>query len=272
MRTPSVLGPESLSASLESEPKPNRPGRIRRTERAVRHYPTLYQINTRVLLTDLSRALRRPATLDDIRDTELDQLAGYDFDWVWLLGVWRTGAVGRKVSLENPEWKSEFQQLLPDLAERDVCGSCFAIRSYEVHSGFGGRSALERLRRRLDKRRMRLLLDFVPNHTAPDHLWVQQHPEYYVQGSEEQLGREPQNYTRVSLPGRPLVLAYGRDPYFAGWPGTLQLNYADSGLYEAMTAQLERISTMCDGVRCDVAMLILPDVFERTWGLRPEPF
>jgi hypothetical protein len=225
-----------------------------------------------VLLTDLSRALRRPAALDDIPEAELDRLAGNGFDWVWLLGVWQTGAVGRKIALENPEWKSEFQQLLPDFSERDVCGSCFAIRSYEVHSDFGGNSALERLRRRLDKRRMRMLLDFVPNHTAPDHAWVQQHPEYYVQGSEEQLGREPQNYTRVSLPAGPLVLAYGRDPYFAGWPDTLQLNYADSGLYEAMTAQLEHISTMCDGVRCDMAMLILPDVFQRTWGLRPESF
>ena len=39
-----------------------------------------------------------------------------------------------------------------------------------------------------------------------------------------------------------------------------------------MARELERIATMCDGVRCDMAMLILPDVFERTWGRRPEPF
>ena len=271
MRTSSVLGTESIPPGLESAPEPNK-GKINRTGRAVWHYPTLYQINTRVLLTDLSRALRRPATLDDIPAAVLDRLAKNGFDWVWLLGVWQTGAAGRKVSFENPEWKREFQQLLPDFSDQDVCGSCFAIRSYEVHSDIGGNSALERLRRRLDKRGIRLLLDFVPNHTAPDHPWVHQHPEYYVQGAEEQFAREPQNYTRVSLLGGPLVFAYGRDPYFAGWPDTLQLNYANSGLYEAMVAQLERISTMCDGVRCDMAMLILPDVFERTWHLRPESF
>jgi Alpha amylase, catalytic domain len=244
MQTSFVLGSGRLPAGLECGSKP---GRINRAGRAVWHYPTLYQINTRVLLADLSRALRRPATLDDIPEAVLDRLAENGFDWVWLLGVWQTGAAGRKVSLENPEWKREFQQLLPDFSDQDVCGSSFAIRLYEVHSDFGGNSALERLRRRLDKRGIRLLLDFVPNHTAPDHPWVQQHPEYYVQGAEEQLAREPQNYTRVSLLGGPLVFAYGRDPYFAGWPDTLQLNYANSGLHEAMVAQLERISTMRDG-------------------------
>ena len=272
MQIPSVLDPESLPPGLESATEFNRADRINRTGRAVWHDPTLYQINTRVLLTDLSRALRRPATLDDIPAAELDRLAENGFDWIWLLGVWRTGAAGRKVSLENLEWKSEFQQLLPDFSEQDVCGSCFAIRSYEVHSDFGGNSALERLRRRIEKRGMRLLLDFVPNHTAPDHPWVQQHPEYYVPGTEEQLQREPQNYTRLQSPGGSRVLAYGRDPYFAGWPDTLQLNYANPGLYEAMAAQLEKIATICDGVRCDMAMLILPDVFQRTWGLRPESF
>src|SRR5215469_282857 len=105
---------------------------------AIRQCPSLYQINTRVLLTRLSQTLNRAATLDDIPEAELDRLAGNGFDWVWLLGVWQTGAAGRKVSLENPEWRREFQQLLPDFTDQDVCGSCFAIRSYEVHSDFGG--------------------------------------------------------------------------------------------------------------------------------------
>jgi hypothetical protein len=235
-------------------------------------FPTLYQINTRVLLTGLSKTLGRPATLDDVPDSELDRLAQEGFDWVWFLGVWQTGDVGRRISLENPEWRHEFQTLLPDFTDEDVCGSCFSIRSYTVHSDFGGNGALERLRSRVNQRGLRLLLDFVPNHTAPDHGWVNQHPEYYVPGTEEQLHREPQNYTRVRVPGGSVILAYGRDPYFSGWSDTLQLNYANPGLYEAMAAQLEGVARMCDGVRCDMAMLILPEVFERTWGLRPEAF
>ena len=234
--------------------------------------PSLYQINTRVTLTALTRTLSRTATLDDFSDAELDRIAALGFDWVWFLGVWQTGQVGRQISLNNPEWQREYRHLLPDFEEAAVCGSCFAIQSYTVHTDFGGNDALARLRTRVHARGMRLLLDFVPNHMAPDHPWALEHPEYFVEGSEELLAREPQNYVRVTTPHGVKVLAYGRDPYFSGWPDTLQLNYAEPCLQEAMARELERIATMCDGVRCDMAMLILPDVFERTWGMRPEPF
>lgn len=244
-----------------------------RAQHPARTYPALYQINTRALLSGLSKQLGgRPATLDDIPDHELDRIAQEGFSWVWFLGVWQTGAAGRRVSLENQEWRREFQALLPDFSDDDVCGSCFAIQSYVVHRDFGGDSALARLRDRLARRGLRLMLDFVPNYTAPDHPWVQEHTGYYVHGTEDRLQRESQNYTRVATPNGPVVLAYGRDPYFAGWPDTVQLDYSNPEVQQAMAAQLERIATMCDGVRCDMAMLILPDVFERTWGLRPESF
>ena len=116
------------------------------------------------------------------------------------------------------------------------------------------------------------MLDFVPNHTAPDHPWVASHPEYFVAGTEADLQREPQNYTRVGVGNGTLILAYGRDPYFAGWPDTLQLDYANRATQDAMAEALTRIANQCDGVRCDMAMLVLPDVFERTWHRRPEPF
>src|SRR5579884_985942 len=234
----------------------------------VRKFPLLYQINTRVLMSELSRELARPATLDDVPGELLDRVAHDGFNYVWFLGVWQTGAAGRKVSLDNPEWRREFHALLPDFCDNDVCGSCFAIRSYTVHLDFGGNAAVERLRERLRERGLRLILDFVPNHMAPDHAWVEQHPDYFVHGTEEQLAREPHNYTRIGS----TIFAYGRDPYFAGWPDTLQLNYAEPAVQRAMAAELGRIAEICDGVRCDMAMLILTDVFERTWGLRPASF
>jgi len=235
-------------------------------------YPSLYQINTRVFLTTLSRELGRPATLDDVPDEELDRIGAYGFDWVWFLGVWQTGAAGRSVSLQNPEWRHEFEALLPDFSDQDVCGSCFAIRTYTVHWDFGGNSALDGLCQRIHARGMRLMLDFVPNHMASDHPWARQQPEYFVPGTDSQLEREPQNYTRIETAAGARVLAYGRDPYFSGWPDTLQLNYANPQVQEAMAGELEHIASMCDGVRCDMAMLILPDVFEKTWGLRPAAF
>src|SRR5262245_49046304 len=105
-------------------------------------YPSLYQINTRVWLTELSRTLGRPATLDDIPDVELDHLARLGFDWVWLLSVWQTGAAGQRVSRSNPEWRREFQETLPDLREEDIPGSGFAITGYTVHEQLCGDAAL----------------------------------------------------------------------------------------------------------------------------------
>ena len=236
-------------------------------------YPSLYQINTRVWLTELSQALARPATLDDIPDAELDRLATIGFDWIWFLSVWQTGPTGQRISRNNPDWRREFQETLPDLREEDVAGSGFAITGYTVHDRLGGDAALCRLRERLRARGLRLLLDFVPNHTGPDHPWAAEHPEYYVQGTEEDLARAPQNYTRVQRAnGESLVLAYGRDPYFPGWPDTLQLNYGNPATQDAMIAELVKIAGQCDGVRCDMAMLVLPEIFERTWNIRAQPF
>jgi hypothetical protein len=230
-------------------------------------YPTLYQINTRILLGEIGPK----ATLDDISDTLLDQLAASRFDVVWMLGVWQTGAAGRQVSCTWRDWRSGYVQDLPDVTDADICGSPFAVREYTVHVDFGGDAALARLRQRLHQRGLRLLLDFVPNHTALDHPWTQSHPEYYVAGDEADLRREPHNWQRLDNGSRSLVLAHGRDPYFPGWPDTLQLNYRHAGLRAAMRSELLHIAERCDGVRCDMAMLLLPEVFLKTWGDSARP-
>jgi hypothetical protein len=235
-------------------------------------YPSLYQINTRLWLTELSRDLRRAATLDDVPDAELDRMAELGFDWVWFLSVWQTGQAGQRVTRTHPEWRREFQETLPDLREEDILGSGFAITGYTVSQSLGGEAALSRLRRRLRQRGLRLMLDFVPNHTGLDHPWVEEHPEYYIRGSETDLARAPQNYTWVQRQRGDLLLAHGRDPYFPGWSDTLQLNYGNAATQEAMRGELVRIAGQCDGVRCDMAMLVLPEVFERTWGIPAKPF
>ena len=201
-------------------------------------YPSLYQINTRVWLTELSRKLGRAATLDDIPDAGLDRLAELGFDWVWFLSVWQTGPAGQRVSRANAEWRKEFQETLPDLREEDIAGSGFAITGYAVPADLGGDAALARLRQRLAKRGLKLMLDFVPNHMALDHPWVEDHPEYFVAGTEDLLAREPQNYIRVRRKKGDLILAYGRDPYFSGWPDTLQLDYSNPATQEAMIREL----------------------------------
>jgi hypothetical protein len=229
--------------------------------------PLLYQLNTRVLLGELAGRLGRPATLDDLPDGLLDDVAARGFDWLWPLGVWRTGPAARAVSLSRADWREGFRKDLPDLRDEDVTGSPFAIQAYEVAPELGGDAALDRLRQRTSRRGLALMLDFVPNHVAPDHPWVTGRPEWLVEGTEEDLAREPGNWVRLG--GR--ILAHGRDPYFPGWPDTVQLNHRHPGLRSAMIDELRRVAARCDGVRCDMAMLVLPDVFARTWGARSIP-
>ena len=77
-------------------------------------------------------------------------------------------------------------------ASRRLLSSC--TWHYTVHRKLGGKAKLARLRKRLRKHGLRLMLDFVANHTALDHPWVEEHPEYYVPGTESDLARAPQNY------------------------------------------------------------------------------
>jgi hypothetical protein len=235
-------------------------------------FPSLYQVNVRVWLNELSRELRRPATLDDIPSSRWSALAVAGFQWVWLLGIWQTGAAGREISQSKSEWREAYMESLPDVVDSDICGSPFAIASYSVNIEYGGNAALERVRARLRECGMQLLLDFVPNHTARDHPWVQDHPDYYIRSTRERLRQEPQNFCELETGAGIQVMAYGRDPYFAGWPDTLQLNYGNPELHAAMKQELERISEQCDGVRCDMAMLILPDVFRQTWNVDSADF
>jgi len=235
-------------------------------------YSSLYQINARFLLEDTAKNLGIPVTLDEVPDDKIIRLKKLGFDWVYLLGVWQTGPSGLEVCRSTPDLREELQRTLPDLKESDICGSCFAIQSYTVNSDFGGNAGLKKFHTRLNELGLRLMVDFVPNHTALDHPWSQERPELYVHGSESDLEHEPKNYVRVKSSGKSIILAHGRDPNYPGWSDTLQLNYGHPSLREEMIAELFKIAQLCDGVRCDMAMLLLPEIFQQTWGILPEPF
>jgi len=235
-------------------------------------YPTLYQVNIRVLLTELSRSLGRPTTLDDVPDALIGEWANLGFDCVWLLSVWQTGNASRSISRTHLGLRREFENTLSDLTDADIEGSGFAIQSYVVHPNMGGNTALARLRSRLQQHDLKLMLDFVPNHVALDHPWTNKHPDFIVQGTADERMRDPNSFTQVSTANGSKVFAMGRDPYFPAWTDTLQLNYGNPALQDAMIVELERIAEQCDAVRCDMAMLIEPEIFERTWGIKIEPF
>lgn len=234
----------------------------------VRRFPLLFEVNARTWVHGLGQG----ATLADVDDDVLDRLLPVGTDWLYLLGVWRTGPAGRAVSLTDLGIRADCEAALPDLTDVDICGSCFAVTGYAVHDRLGGDVALANLRGLLARRGVRLMLDFVPNHTAPDHPWVADHPDRYIEGSEADHAAAPDRWSRVRCGDEERILAMGRDPFFPGWPDTLQLDHSSPDLRDAMVQELQVAASHCDGLRCDMAMLLLPDVFAHTWGRTMEPF
>lgn len=232
----------------------------------------VYEINTWVWLSEVSEKYGRKITLDNVPDEAIDRIAMPGLDMIWLMGVWQRSPFGRENALR---YKHEYQDALPDVTDDDIIGSAYAIGSYQVDERIGGRSGLAKFRKKLKKRGLRLLLDFVPNHVARDHPWVKEHPDFIVRGKPEDVKNRPGDFYAVTdNDGHQVVLAHGRDPLFPGWTDTAQLNAFNPKLRKAVVKVLRDIAAQCDGVRCDMAMLLFSDIFATTWngyvGPKPE--
>jgi len=231
-------------------------------------HPLVYEVNTRLLLNELSAKKGERVTLSDLPEEIIDRWEALGFDAVWLMGVWTTGQLGCEIAATVPGLQEEYKRVLPDFTMEDVLGSPYAVKSYTVSPSLGGPDALRSFRARLAKKGLGLILDYVGNHTARDHRWVSSNPELYINGEEGEENTLSDKYFLASTSEGMKTLAYGRDPLFPGWTDTAQLNYFHPDLRRKMVKCLEKIAEQCDGVRCDMAMLMLNSVFERTWGER----
>jgi hypothetical protein len=255
----------------KGESKPPRGGRSRSRATAEPSelpdwlpHPLIYEINTWVWLEELGAAQGRHIDLASVPEREWDRLTELGFHVVWLMGVWERSPKGIELAASNTSLVADFRRALPDFRESDNVGSPYCVREYRVDPRLGGDDGLAVARQALARRGLRLMLDFVPNHVALDHPWAAEHPEYFIQGTREDLEKEPAAF--VAHGDR--VFACGRDPYFPAWPDVVQLHAFHPGLRVAAKATLDRIARQCDALRCDMAMLLMNDVFERTWGSR----
>jgi len=225
-------------------------------------HPRIYEINAWVWLQDLSLRARRPVTLAGVPEEALEP-AGH-FDAVWLMGVWQRSPKARLLAVNHPGLRREFHEVLSDFSPADVTGSPYAVQAYEVDPHLGGAEGLAVFREQLARRGLRLMLDFVPNHVALDHPWTRDCPDLFMSGTEKDLEAAPGQFFRSG--GR--IFAHGRDPYFPPWTDTAQIHAFSPQAREQALLTLSRLAGICDGVRCDMAMLLLTQIFLRTWGSR----
>jgi hypothetical protein len=222
--------------------------------------PLLYEINVRCWLRDLSDVRGRKVTLANVPDDEFVRWQGLGFTHIWLMGVWTTGPKCQAKALAEPNLVQAYDEILPGWRDEDVGGSPYAIAEYKVPRALGGESGLAKFRQKLCEHGLKLVLDFVPNHHGLDHYWLREQPDLFVQSPVEVPGTFAQETTTGIR-----WLAHGKDPYFLPWNDTVQLDYRRFGTRAAMKDLLLSVAARCDGVRCDMAMLLLNEVFERTW-------
>jgi len=229
----------------------------------MRSCPHLYEINAYLLVKRMSRRYGRTLTLATVPDEEWRQLASLGFDLVWLMGVWKRSPGSRQKALTDPVLGRAYDQALPGWTNDDVAGSPYAIYSYSLDPSLGKSGELAQLKQKLNQHGLGLMVDFVPNHLAFDHPWTLSHPDWFVQGRKADVRAHPDGFFSSD---RSVYLAHGRDPNYPPWTDTVQVNFWSHGLRSALIEALLRIAEVADGVRCDMAMLALNDVFGQVWG------
>jgi len=231
----------------------------------VRRNPHIYEINLMTWLNELSQREQRRIALKEIPDYEWLNFKEKGLDLIWLMGIWKRSPHSKRKAREEPHLVEECRSILENFGRDDIVGSPYAVYEYLPDQIFGSAEDLLSLKNRLDEIGLFLILDFVPNHTSCDHPWIREYPERYVQGEPNPAGKCNEGFFLAEdTPGRPCI-AHGKDPYFPPWTDTAQINYKNVGTLKAMREILSDISRYCRGFRCDMAMLVIRDIFNKTW-------
>ncbi|HRS86018.1 MAG TPA: alpha-amylase family glycosyl hydrolase [Syntrophales bacterium] len=224
----------------------------------------IYEVNTLIWLRELGERRGRRVTLADVSAGDWDELVPAGVDALWLMGVWERSPLGREIALGDGSLRSRLEEVLGGLEEGDVVASPYCVRRYDVDPDLGGNEGLAAARDALKDRGVRLILDFVPNHLAPDSPLLDEDPRCFLPGDEGDLQRDPAAF--LATPRG--VFARGRDPHYPPWPDVLQLNAFSPHWRRRAASLLSGMTALCDGLRCDMAHLLLNRVFAETWGER----
>jgi glycosidase len=150
----------------------------------------------------------------------LDRIEASGANVVWLMPIHPIGVKNRKGTLGSP----------------------YAAKDYRaINPAYGTTADFQALVRAVHARGMKLILDWVPDHTSADHAWVKQHPDYYIRNEkgEPSVPREPNGK-------------------LTDWTDVLQLDYKNPALRREMIATMRYWLQQfnLDGFRVDVAGFI----------------
>ena len=127
--------------------------------------------NVYVWLHQLSEKYKREIKrLDQIPDEELDQLASWNFNALWLIGIWERSTASEKI-----------KHLTGNIS---AVSSAYSLYDYVIANELGGEGAFQNLKDRAWARGIRMASDMVPNHTGIYSKWVVEKPDYFLQRNE----------------------------------------------------------------------------------------
>lgn len=119
---------------------------------------------------------------------------------------------------------------------KGILGSYYSVKDYkEINPEFGTIDDFKSLVNEIHKMGMYVIIDWVANHTAWDHLWMKEHPEFYTKDSAGNIISPVPDWTDVA-----------------------DLNYENKNLWSEMISALKFWVEECniDGYRCDVAGMV----------------
>lgn len=223
----------------------------------------IYEINTRVWIRRFDTSEKK-AKLTDVPDQYWQELHEKGFNLVWLMGIWKTcPSVIEKCCFQEGLITS-YKKALKDFNSKDVIGSPYSIDKYEINPALGSTEDLKKLKKKLNKIGLQLILDFIPNHFSCDSEVIETNPYIFIEADEEYYSKNTHTFF-VPEVWNDKYYAHGRDPFFPAWTDTIQINYFCQLSRDFMADILLSLPDVCDGVRCDMAMLVLNNVFHNTW-------
>jgi glycosidase len=240
--------------------------------------------NVYVWLHQLSEKYKREIKrLDQIPDEELDMLVSWNFNALWLIGIWERSSASLKI-----------KHLTGNIS---AVSSAYSLYDYVIANELGGEHAFQNLKDRAWVRGIRMASDMVPNHTGIYSKWIIEKPDYFLQRDEppypnytftgpnlSEDGRveiriEDKYYERKdaavvfqrkdSYTGSTKYLYHGNDGTNMPWNDTAQLNLLNPEVRESLIQMIMHVAQKTPIIRFDAAMTLAKKHYQRLWFPNP---